>query len=160
MPTAYRRLLLAGSIDGVGDGAFLAAVSLLAVTITRNPQLVSVVAAASTLPWLLVSLPAGVLIDLGDRVSLMWRCQAAQAVIVAIIAVLAAIGRANILDLAVLAFLLGIGEVMFGNAAQSVLPEIVPKELLHKANGRQYAVQMVSSVFIGPHWAACCSGFR
>jgi MFS family permease len=80
----------------------------------------------------------------------MWQSQALQTVVVAIIAVLAALGRAGILDLAVLAFLLGIGEVVFGNAAQTVLPELVPKPMLHKANGQQYAIQTAGQLFVGP----------
>jgi MFS family permease len=63
---------------------------------------------------------------------------------------LAAFGQASIPELAVLAFVLGGCEVLFGNAAQSVLPDIVPKHLLHKANGQQYAVMTAGQLFVGP----------
>jgi hypothetical protein len=55
----YWRLWWADTISSTGDGAFAAALPLLAVTITRDPRLVSVVTAATYLPWLLLSLPAG-----------------------------------------------------------------------------------------------------
>jgi MFS family permease len=150
MPLAFRRLQLANLIDSVGDGAFAAAVPLLAVTITHDPRLVSVVSAATFLPWLVLSLPLGAIVDRRDRVALMWKSQAIQAVVVLVIAVLAAFGHAGIPDLAVLAFALGTCEVLFGNAAQSILPEFVPKDLLHKANGQQSAAMTAGQLFVGP----------
>ncbi|MEO8889891.1 MAG: MFS transporter [Jatrophihabitantaceae bacterium] len=147
---AYWRLWWAGAIDNVGDGAFAVAVPLLAVTITHDPRLVSIVSAATYLPWLLFSLPVGAIVDRRDRVMLMGRSQVIQAVVVAIIAVLAALHRVGIADLAVLAFVLGACEVVFGNASQAVLPEIVPKPLLHKANGNQYTISTIGQLFLGP----------
>jgi MFS family permease len=137
-------------INSVGDGAFTAAVPLLAVSITSDPRLISLISAASFLPWLLVSLPAGAIVDRHDRVGLMWRSQAIEAVIVAVVAVLAAVGAISIPVLAGMAFLLGICEVCYGNAAQAVLPEIVPAPLLHKANGNQYTVNTIGESFLGP----------
>jgi MFS family permease len=140
----------ASAVDNVGDGAFAAAIPLLAVTMTRDPRLVSVVSAATYLPWLLLSLPVGAIVDRYDRVLLMWRCQLGQAVAVAAVAVLAGCHLVGIGSLALLAFVIGTGEVVFGNAAQAVLPEIVPAPLLHKANGAQYAITTVGQLFVGP----------
>jgi MFS family permease len=150
LPAAYWRLWWASAGNSVGDGAFAAAVPLLAVTITRDPRLVSLIAAATYLPWLLLSLPLGALVDRHERVGLMWRAQTAQATIVAAIAVLALTDAMSIPVLAVAVFLLGTCEVLFGNAAQAVLPEIVPKPLLHKANGTQMTVLMAGQTFVGP----------
>jgi hypothetical protein len=55
----YWRLWWANAISSTGDGAFVAALPLLAVTISRDPRLVAVVTAASYLPWMVLSLPAG-----------------------------------------------------------------------------------------------------
>ena len=41
-------------------------------------RLISLVSAAMFLPWLLLSLPAGAIVDRHDRVALMWRSQAVQ----------------------------------------------------------------------------------
>ena len=60
---AYWRLWWANTISSTGDGAFVAALPLLAVTISRDPRLVAVVTAASYLPWMVLSLPAGALVD-------------------------------------------------------------------------------------------------
>src|SRR2546427_11536795 len=71
--THYWRLWWANAISSTGDGAFVAAMPLLAVTISRDPRLVAVVTAAGYLPWMVLSLPAGALVDRYDRATLMWR---------------------------------------------------------------------------------------
>ena len=146
----YWRLWWANAISSTGDGAFVAALPLLAVTITRDPRLVSVVTAAMFLPWMLFSLPAGAVVDRYDRATLMWRAQAVQAAVVTIIAVLVVVHQANIEVLAAGGLLLGSAEVIFSNAAQSVLPALVPPELLSKANGSQQVSLTVGESFLGP----------
>jgi MFS family permease len=147
---AYWRLWWANTISSTGDGAFVAALPLLAVTITRDPRLVSVVTAAIFLPWLLLSLPAGAVVDRCDRATLMWRSQAVQATVVAAVAILVVVREADIEVLAAAGFLLGSAEVIFSNAAQAVLPALVPPELLPKANGSQQVSLTVGESFLGP----------
>ncbi|MDQ2847863.1 MAG: MFS transporter [Actinomycetota bacterium] len=146
----YWRLWWAAGIDNIGDGAFAAAMPLLALTVTHDPRLISVISAAGYLPWLLLSLPAGALVDRRDQVALMWRSQAIQGGLVGVVAVLAVLGRISIPVLAVLAFGLGACEVVFGNAAQTILPSIVAKPLLHKANGNQQTITTIGQQFVGP----------
>ncbi|SNY52579.1 MFS transporter [Paractinoplanes atraurantiacus] len=56
---AYRRLQAAAIVSNLGDGAFVAAVPLLAVTVTRDMRLVSLVAAVAAgaveIRWLVVA---------------------------------------------------------------------------------------------------------
>ena len=146
----YWRLWWANAISSTGDGAFVAALPLLAVTITRDPRLVSVVTAATYLPWMVLSLPAGALVDRYDRATLMWRSQAVQAAVVAAVAILIVFRIADIAVLGVAGLLLGCAEVVFSNAAQSVLPALVPPELLPKANGSQEVSLTVGESFLGP----------
>jgi MFS family permease len=140
----YWRLWWANAISSTGDGAFVAALPLLAVTISRDPRLVAVVTAASYLPWMLLSLPAGALVDRYDRATLMWRAQAVQAAVLVVFRV------ANIAVLGVAGLLLGSAEVIFSNAAQAILPVLVPPELLPKANGSQQVSLTVGETFLGP----------
>jgi MFS family permease len=146
----YWRLWWANTVSSTGDGAFVAALPLLAVTITRDPRLVAAVTAATYLPWMLLSLPAGAVVDRYDRVMLMWRAQAVQAAVVTIIAILIVFHEADIEVLAVGGLLLGSAEVIFSNAAQSVLPALVPPDLLPKANGSQQVSLTVGESFLGP----------
>jgi MFS family permease len=147
---AYWRLWWANAVDNAGDGAFAAALPLLAVSLTRDPRLVAAVSVATYLPWLLVSLPAGTLVDRHDRATLMWLAQLVQGAVVAVIAVLVAVHHVSIWALAAAALCLGSAQVVFDNAAQSVLPSLVPRDLLPRANGTQYAVQVIGGSFLGP----------
>jgi MFS family permease len=147
---AYWRLWWASAVSTTGDGVLVAALPLLAVTITRNPLLISLVTAAEFLPWLLLSLPAGVLVDRHDRATLMRRAQVLQGSVIAVLAVLVIARWTDIAVLAAAAFGLGTGEVVFGNASQSVLPQLVRAEQLPAANGSQYAVQTIGQEFAGP----------
>src|ERR1700729_1247222 len=144
---AYWHLWWASAISTTGDGILVTALPLLAVTITRNPLMISLVTAAEFLPWMLLSLPIGVLVDRHDRATLMWRAQVLQGIVIAALALLVVARRA---DIAVLAVGLGTGEVLFGNASQSVLPQLVRAEQLPRANGNQYAVQTIGQEFTGP----------
>lgn len=150
LTAAYWRLWWAAGINNVGNGAFAAALPLLAVTITRSPLLISAVAAATYLPWLVLSFPAGALVDRYDRATLMSRAQTIQAVIVGAVAVIAAFHRMNIAILIIAAFGLGAGEVVFGNGAQAILPDIVAKPLLYRANGAQQTITVLGQQFAGP----------
>ncbi|MFD7022913.1 MFS transporter [Promicromonospora sukumoe] len=150
LPARYWRLWCAGAIDNVGTGALVAAMPLLAVTLTTDPRLVSVVAAAAFVPWLLFALPAGALVDRYDRISLMQAAQVFQAVVVTAVVILVVTGRMGVVSLTVAAFLVGVGQVVFGIASQSVLPEIVGRPLLARANARQYLATTIGQGFVGP----------
>lgn len=147
---AYRRVLWANTISYTGAGVYVAALPLLAVTVTRDPRLISLVAAAEFVPWLVWSLPAGVIVDRCDRGRLMWRSQVVQGVIIAMIALLVLVRAVDIGLLILLGFLLGSAEVFFANAAQSVLPELVPAAELPKANGSLQVSLTVGETFAGP----------
>jgi len=143
-------VLSASAVDGLGDGALAAAMPLLTASLTHDPFLVSLVSAAAYLPWLLVSLPAGAIVDRADHARVMWVSQLGQAVVVAALAIVIAVGAVSIPLVIGAAFLIGIGEVMFGNASQSILPSVVGTDQLPRANGRLNIVQTVSQSFAGP----------
>jgi MFS family permease len=148
--TGYWYLWWANTVSSVGDGAIVSALPLLAVTITRDPRLIALVSAAAYWPWLLLSLPAGVLVDRYDRVRLMRRAQLVQALAVGLIAVLVAVHDVDIAVLVAVGFCLGAAEVVASNSAQSVLPRFVPAEQLPKANGNLQVSLTVGETFLGP----------
>lgn len=146
----YWRVWWANSVSSVGDGAVVTAMPLLAVTITSDTRLIAAVSAAFYLPWLFLSLPAGVWVDRYDRTKLMWGAQAVQAAVIALIAIFVALRAADIAVLAIGALLLGSAEVIFSNAAQSVLPQLVPADQLPRANGNLQVSLTVGETFLGP----------
>jgi len=147
---AYWRLWWASAVSTTGDGVLVAALPLLAVTLTKNPLMISLVTAAEFLPWLLLSLPVGLMVDRHDRATLMWRAQVLQGSVIGVLAVLVLARWTDIAVLSVAAFGLGVGEVVFSNASQSVLPQLVRADQLPAANGNQYAVQTIGQEFAGP----------
>ena len=148
--SAYWRLWWANAVSYAGDGALVSALPLFAVTVTKDPRLISLVSAAMFLPWLLLSLPAGAIVDRHDRVALMWRSQTVQFAVMAVLTVLIMTRVAGIAVLAAAGFLLGCAEVVFSNAEQSALPALVPADLLSRANGNQQVVLTIGETFVGP----------
>jgi hypothetical protein len=81
----------------------------------------------------------------------MWLAQVVQAGCVVLIAAATSLHMGRIwLLLYIAAFGLGAAETVFGNAAQSILPNVVAPAQLEAANGRQYATQTITEQFAGP----------
>lgn len=154
----FRLLFSATAISNLGDGISALAFPWLATLITRDPILVAMVAFASRLPWLLLTIPAGVWTDRMDRRQLMVRSDICRMVLTfAVIALILALPELPaseplpyILGLSTLAFLLGAAEVLRDNAAQTVLPSVVPKDALERANGQLWSIEQIMGSFVGP----------
>ncbi|MGD9997909.1 MAG: MFS transporter [Ilumatobacteraceae bacterium] len=149
LPPSYWRLWWASGISNLGDGVFIVALPLLAARLTRDSVSISLVAAATALPWLVLSLPIGALIDRSDRKHIMVAADTVRAVIVGGLTILVALDLAHIWMLWLVAVVLGTAEVFFDNASQAIVPAIVPQRLLEKANGRRYAVELAANTFVG-----------
>src|SRR5699024_1832725 len=63
----YWKLFASATMTNLGDGLMSVAVLWVASTITRDPTEIALVGLASRLPWLVFSLPAGVITDRYDR---------------------------------------------------------------------------------------------
>ena len=146
---AYWRLWTASTISNLGDGMFLVALPLLAARTTDSSFEVSLVTACSMLPWLLVSLHAGALVDRSDKRKLMITGDTFRGILILALAIVVATDSVQIWMLWLLALCLGVAEVMFDNAAQAILPAVVDKDLLEKANGRRYSAEITANIFLG-----------
>ena len=67
LPPAYWRLWTASTISNLGDGVFLVALPLLASRLTRSELSIAFIGVAAALPWLLLSLPIGAVVDRIDQ---------------------------------------------------------------------------------------------
>jgi MFS family permease len=146
----YRRLWTAAGVSTLGDGVRLAALPLLAASITRDPGAVAAVTLAGGLPWLLFSLLSGAVVDRVDRKRVMWMVDSGRALVMFGLATAVVSDATSIPLLVVVAFLLGTGETLFDNAAQSLMPSVATRDRLEEANSRLYAVQISSQEFVGP----------
>jgi len=155
----YRLLFSASAVSNLGDGVSALALPWLASLITRNPMLIATVAFATRLPWFLCSIPAGVITDRYDRKHLMVGADILRMILTAGLVVCAltipqpapaGAAFAAILMVSGLAFLLGLAEVVRDNAAQTVLPSVVAKSDLERANGQLWSIEQIMGAFIGP----------
>ena len=146
----YRKLWSSSAVSNLADGIFVVALPLIAVRLTDSPMLVAGVALAGRLPWLVFVLFAGVLADRLDRRITMRNVQLMRVVVVGAMAAMTVTDTLSLPVLYVAAFTLGIGETLFDTAAQSIMPSIVGKDLLSRANSRLYAVELTMNSFIGP----------
>ena len=67
----YWKLWSASVVSNLGDGVALLAYPWLASAVTRDPFLIALIVVAQRLPWLVFSLPAGVITDRLDRKKIM-----------------------------------------------------------------------------------------
>lgn len=128
----------------------LVAAPLLAVALTRDPVLVSGLAFAQRLPWLLFPLFSGAIADRVDRRLLMAVVACVRAVLIATLGLAVALDRANLPLLYVIFFLLSTGETLFDTAASTLPPAMVPAEDLPRSNARLSGAVVIANNFIGP----------
>ena len=163
----YYKLLIGSAITNLGDGIGIVAYPWLASAVTRNPFLITLIGFAQRLPWLVFTLPAGVITDRVDRRRVMVAMDACRGVITGVLALAVAL-RADALPapdavvrsahtdtalylLVVLAtLLLGAAEVLRDNSAQTLMPALVSPDHLEKANGRLWSVESIANTFAGP----------
>jgi len=126
-----------------------AAAPLLTLSLTNDERLIAGVSFCSMIPWLVLSLPAGVYIDRFNRRKMMVVANMIRAALFGLIAFSAATGSLSIWTF--MAILIGVGccEVIFDMSAQAFLPQIVPDHLLEKANGRLSSLELITNTFIG-----------
>lgn len=163
----YRRVVTASVVSNLGDGVAQIGYPWLASAVTRNPVLVAGVVVAQRLPWLLFTLPAGVITDRVDRRRAMIAMDLLRAALTLSVGVaVLAFGddlpdpdsltsvegtRTGLYVIVLLAsLLLGCAEVLRDNSAQTILPAIVPTEHLERANGRMWSAEQVANEFLGP----------
>jgi len=146
----FRRLMTASGLSNLADGVLKTAIPLVALRYTTSPAQIAGLTLAITLPWLVVALPAGALVDRWDRRATMLVANSVRAGVLGLVALVAVTGYGSVWWLYAGAILVGTAEVFHDTTAQSILPMIVPRETLQKANGRLYALELTANSFVGP----------
>ncbi len=115
----------------------LAAVPLVAVlALQAGPGEIGTLAAVQTLPFLLLSIPLGLLADRVSRRALMVVAEALRALSLLALLAMVLTAQLSIAWLAVAGFVGAVGTVGFSVAAPALVPALVPAHLLARANGR------------------------
>lgn len=146
----YARLWSATALSNLGDGIRAAAFPLLAASLTSNTVLVAGMAVAGQLPGLLFGLVAGVVADRLDRRALVLAMDIIRTVLLVGLVALIATGQATIWAVYVVAFASGLASVLRDTTAGILLPSIVPKDQLDRANGGMVTAEIAGNEFAGP----------
>jgi MFS family permease len=144
------RVVAAAALSNLGDGLRVVALPLLAAALTPDPLLVSGLVVAGYLPWVLFGLPIGSLVDRGRPEVFMLVTNLGRAVLLGVLTASLASGLASVWLLYGVAFLLGIGEAVYDNASQSLVPRLVPDQQLESANAALLTTERVGQDLVGP----------
>ncbi|MEU8029347.1 MFS transporter [Streptomyces sp. NPDC049099] len=144
------RIVAPFGVSFLGDGLSTVALPLLAFQASRAPFAVGLVAFCRSVPWAFFAPFAGVLADYWDRRRMLVTASALRCLLLLAVAAALAAGGLGLGALVVVAVLLGVCEVGYDTAAQTVLPSLVPADRLGSANARLSAVETLSSHLAGP----------
>jgi MFS family permease len=146
-----RNVVVANVSSSLGDGIAKVAAPLLAARLTDDPLLVSGIAAVSMLPWLIFSIPAGILLDRIDRRRAMALANGVRTLLAALLLILFATDTLTVWWLYVVMFTYGAFETVYDGALRAVLPSVVDRPDLPRANSRVEAGEIVVERFLsGP----------
>lgn len=147
----FAKLWTASTTSALGAGLQLVATPLLVATRTSNPLVIAIASAIGWVPWLLFSLPGGVLADRVDRRRLMVVIDWARVVALGVLTTSLILGPVNIALLYCVLFVISTGEAVFRSASGAIIPDVVPRDLLERANGfLSGGVQFTAGLVAGP----------
>ena len=149
-PRVFRRLLTMWATSMAGDGVRMIAVPLLAKSLQPTPGAVAAVATAGALPWLLVAVPAGALVDRLNPVATVITAHLVRALCCAALVGAVLTQVASIPLLCVVAFLMTSAETFSDGASQSMMVQVIPSAHLERANSRYVVIEVVALDLIGP----------
>ncbi|WP_444959970.1 MFS transporter [Nocardiopsis sp. M1B1] len=147
---AFWNLWTSSALSNLADGVLKTALPLVALRFTDSPALIAGVTFALTLPWLFFSLPAGALADRLDRRRTMLGANLARALLLGVLALSLALDLGSVWLLYAVALCVGVTETLYDTSAQSILPQVVGRDRLPRANGRLHAAELTANQFLGP----------
>ena len=152
---AFNRLFSASVISNLSDGLLAVAAPLLAISLTKDPVLISLLSAFVMLPWLLFAIPIGLIVDRSNKRLLITFTNSIRFITAGLVALAISTDNITIYWLLMATFIIGTCEVATDTATQSLIPVILEKKNFEKANSRLNIAETVIQNFIG----APLSGF-
>lgn len=146
----YLLLWSGQAVSTLGSGVSVLAFPLLVLSLTGSPAQAGFVAAVFGLPYLVISLPAGAMIDRWNRKRVMILCDAIRAVSMASIPLAAASGHLSIVQIYLNVLIEGTAFVFFNVAEVACLPRVVAKSQLPAATSQNQAAQAGTSLVAPP----------
>ncbi|MEV5570072.1 MFS transporter [Spirillospora sp. NPDC052269] len=137
-------------LTNLADGITKIALPMIATSLTHSPALVSGVLLTLSLPWLLIALPVGVLVDRADRRGLLWVAGGMQMAIVLVLLALVAADRMTLPVLYAGGAALGVAEVIALTSAAAIVPAAVAPAGRQRVNTWMSAAETLCNEFAGP----------
>ena len=131
--SSFLVLWLATVLSNVGTWMHDVGAGWLMASLSPSPLYVALVQTATTLPIFLFALPAGALADILDKRKLLAVVQIIMAITALALGYTVFRGEITPVLLLVLTFVMGIGAAISAPAWQSIVPSLVPKNLLQQA---------------------------
>ena len=163
LPTAFRRSQISTASTNIGDGILLVCWAWTASLLTRDAILIAAVPFTVRVGWLGFAVFAGVIADRFNRKHLIMITDISRFLLLGAFSGLvylnvpfgtpAASGVSSLpvyVALVSAAFVAGMLEVNRDNSMQTILPSIVRSSSLEKANGRNWAVELLCNSLVGP----------
>lgn len=142
----FLRLLVGQGLATFGSQVSLIAIPLVAAsTLDASPGEMGTLAAVGGLPYLIASLPAGVIVDRLPTRSVLGWSNLIRALILAVIPLSAVTGVLSMPILYVTGLLVGLASVFFSLGQYSVLPSIVRPDQLVDANGKLETTRSIAA---------------
>ena len=147
-PAYAAQVFLAGqAVSLLGDGLAVLTIPLLVLQVTRDPLISGLSAATTTIGYLAVGLPAGVVVDRLDP----WRVLVVMDVVrtLLFLALFVLFDTAGVWVILAIALLTGVAHVFFETALVVVVKDLFPGRNLMRANSRIELASQVSLI-LGP----------
>ncbi len=145
----FRALFLGFFVSNVGDGIRLAAIPLLADSLTSSPLLIASVTVAQYLPWITFAPVGGAMVDRWDRRRIILVTQGWRGLVVAGLALLVWTSHVEIWHVCLVAFVITVGEILVDPSTVALIPTLVDDDNLDRANGRITGVEVATNDFAG-----------
>ncbi len=146
----YLVLWAGQAISTIGTQVSRLAVPLLVLTLTGSPAQAGLATAVAVLPYLVLSLLAGALVDRWNRKTVMILCDAGRALAAGSIPVAAFSGHLSLAQLYVVVLIEGTLNVFFDLAETAAVPRVVGKEQLPAAMSQNGATNSACSLLGQP----------
>ncbi|WP_413291168.1 MFS transporter [Bdellovibrio sp. HCB337] len=155
---AYRVFWCCAFLSNLGTWVQDVAASWLMTHLSTSPLVISLLSFSSSLPVVLLSIPAGFWADSGDRRKILLFAQALMASSAFFLGLQAAQGTLSEIMILLLCFSMGIGVALNGPAYQTVLSELVPQHEQQSAVMLYYMGLNITRV-VGPAVGGLILGF-
>ncbi len=145
---ALARLLIGEFVSGIGDWLYMVAILVVVYASSESALLLGIIGAARILPYVVLSVPAGIVVDRFDRRMVLLVTDVARGVLMLVLAALVVL-EAPVLAIVAVSILAASFATFFGPAIAALIPTLVDESDLGPANSAWATLDNVAFI-VGP----------